>query len=110
LQPCRGLRIRIAGRFGRQMRKRLKKKKLKMFLESMRPTGDPGFERFSRALCKVVAAELDVPVDMLTAPPPWIPPRKRLAPLFAPILDGDLGSARRVAAIKAPAMYNEQMN
>jgi hypothetical protein len=93
------------------MRKRLKKKRRKMFLESMKPTGDPGFERFSRALCEVVAAKLDVPVDMLlTAPPPWIPPRKRLSPLFAPILDGDLGSARRVAAIKAPAMYNEQMN
>ena len=51
------------------MRKRLKKKKLKMFLESL-PTGDLSFERFSMALCEVVAAELGVPVEVLMMPPP----------------------------------------
>lgn len=41
-----------------------------MFLESLKPTGDPGFERFSRVLCEVVAAELGVPVEVLMMPPP----------------------------------------
>jgi hypothetical protein len=52
------------------MRKRLRKKKRKIFLENMKPTGDSGFERFSRALCEVVAAELGVPVEVLMMPPP----------------------------------------
>jgi hypothetical protein len=52
------------------MRKRLRKKRWKMFLESLKPTGDPGFERFSRALCEVVAAELGVPVELLLIAPP----------------------------------------
>lgn len=51
------------------MRKRLKKKKRKMFLKSL-PTGDPGFKWFSRALCEVVAAKLGVSVERLIALPP----------------------------------------
>lgn len=51
------------------MRKRLRKKKRKMFLESLRPTGDPGFDRFSQELCEAVAEQVGVPVEVLLMEP-----------------------------------------
>lgn len=63
------------------MRKRLRKKKRKMFLESLQVTGDPGFERFSQELCEVVAEQVGVPVEVLLMEPgPGVPEPECVSP------------------------------
>jgi hypothetical protein len=52
------------------MRKRLRKKRRKAYMESFRRDYGQGFDRFAMALWDVVIEGLDAPLDVLLLAPP----------------------------------------
>jgi hypothetical protein len=67
------------------MRKRLRKKRRKAYMDSFRKDFGAGFDRFAMALWDVVIEGLDAPLDVLLSAPPctvWLsnPGTPRLKP------------------------------